>query len=114
MLGLTYQDVEEINEFQHRIIIDNTEYHFIENEKEMNTKIINDKTKKTIARISVDRRGFLAIKIGKTRKGYIRWIEINGSSCPKKIILELEKKNGSRLWCELPIEEKQSQIFWEA
>ena len=114
MLGLTYQGVEKINEMQHRIIIDNTEYHFIENEKEMNTTIINNKTQKVIAKISVDRKGFLAIKVGKSRKGYIRWIQINGSLCPEKIILEIERKNGSKLWCELPIEERDSQIFWEA
>ena len=93
MLGITYQNITKINELGYRIIESNN----------LTAQIIEEKTGEAVATISVNKKGYLTISIGGKRVKNLKWIVIHGLSLPEGIAIELQKKNGSKFWSELPV-----------
>jgi len=101
MLGLTFGGVGRI-----RNILG---YHIVE-ENDMITVIINPKGEK-VAEISVNEEALLSITIRKEKEERLKWVYINIIECPRQIVIEGLKEDGSRIWSELPEKENQP-VFW--
>ena len=100
MLGVTFNNMKRIREMGYHIIEEETKIH-----------IINPKGE-TVVEICLDKNALLSISIGGETLEQLEWVEIEGIVCPKRILIEIRKKDGnSSMWSELPLR-KGETIFW--
>ncbi len=111
MIGVVYENVRQINQLGYRIIENSVDGFSTE------TKIISVESDEPLVRISLYGKtsAWLKVSANGQRIKKVKWVTIHTTTgiLPKKkrVLLELRKTNGARIWCELPFKEGES-TFW--